>query len=66
MGVVSPLGHELDEYYNNLLAGKSGVREIASFDASEFTTRFAGEVRGLDCDGYVSKKMERRLDKCIK
>lgn len=34
-----------DEFYNNLLAGKSGVTEISSFDTSGFTTRFAGEIK---------------------
>lgn len=34
-----------DEFYNNLLAGKSGITEISTFDASQFTTRFAGEVK---------------------
>jgi 3-oxoacyl-[acyl-carrier-protein] synthase II len=42
------------------------VSEIASFDASDFSTRFAGEVRELETEGYIQKKMERRLDKCIK
>jgi 3-oxoacyl-(acyl-carrier-protein) synthase len=37
------LQHE--EFYNNLLAGKSGVTEISTFDASQFTTRFAGEIK---------------------
>ncbi|GBF95373.1 hypothetical protein Rsub_07801 [Raphidocelis subcapitata] len=66
MGVVSPLGHEPDVLYANLLAGKSGVGEISGFDARDFSTRFAGEVKELDTDGYIQKKMERRLDKCIK
>ncbi|WIA38565.1 hypothetical protein OEZ86_001879 [Tetradesmus obliquus] len=66
MGLVSPLGHEHDEFYNNLLAGKSGITEISTFDASQFTTRFAGEVKTLDTEGYIAKKMERRLDKSIK
>jgi hypothetical protein len=55
-----------DEFYDNLLAGKSGISTIEGFDASEFTTRIAGEVKGFTCNGYVNKKMERRLEKCIK
>lgn len=66
MGLVSPLGHEHDEFYNNLLAGKSGVSEISSFDTAGFSTRFAGEIKSLDCEGYIAKKQERRLDKAIK
>jgi 3-oxoacyl-[acyl-carrier-protein] synthase II len=45
LGVVSPLGNEHDEFYSALLEGRSGVAEISSFDASEFSTRFAGEVK---------------------
>ncbi|KAI8472165.1 MAG: 3-ketoacyl-ACP-synthase [Monoraphidium minutum] len=66
MGVVSPLGHEHGELYDNLLAGKSGVSQITSFDTTDFSTRFAGEITSLNTDGYIQKKMERRLDKCIK
>jgi len=66
MGVVTPLGNEIQEFYNNLLAGKSGVAPITSFDASGWSTTFAGEVKDLDVDGYISKKMERRLDRTIK
>jgi hypothetical protein len=36
---------QVDEFYDNLLAGKSGVTEISSFDASGFSTRFAGEIK---------------------
>ena len=47
-------------------AGKSGISKIENFDASELSTHFAGEVKHLDCTGYVSAKMERRLDPYIK
>ena len=44
LGVVSCLGHEHDEFYNNLLEGKSGIKTIQGFDATEFSTRIAGEI----------------------
>uniref|UniRef100_A0A7S0QND6 3-oxoacyl-[acyl-carrier-protein] synthase I, chloroplastic n=1 Tax=Pyramimonas obovata TaxID=1411642 RepID=A0A7S0QND6_9CHLO len=66
LGVVSPLGNDADEFYNNLLEGKSGISAIENFDAKELTTHFAGEVKELDCSGYVTPKMERRLDPYIK
>jgi hypothetical protein len=61
-----PSAPQPDALYANLLAGKSGVQEITGFDASDYSTRFAGEVRDLETDGFIQKKMERRLDKCIK
>jgi len=66
MGVVSPLGHDADTFYSRLLAGESGISAIETFDASELPTRFAGEIKDFDAGGYISKKMERRLDKYIK
>lgn len=66
MGVVTCLGHEVDEFYNNLLEGKSGITEIQDFDCKDWSTRFAGEIKDLDCTGYVNKKMVKRLDDTIK
>lgn len=66
MGVVSSLGHEPDEFYNNLLAGKSGISLIENFDASDFSTKIAGEIKELDCEGYMLKKWVKRVDAVIK
>lgn len=66
MGVVSCLGHEVDEFYNNLLAGKSGISAIQNFNTGDYTTRFAGEIKHLDAAPYVIKKLEKRVDNCIK
>lgn len=66
MGVVSSLGHDPTEFYDNLLAGKSGISLIEGFDASDYTTRIAGEIKSLDCEGYVLKKWEKRIDGVMK
>lgn len=66
LGVVSSVGHEPDEFYNNLLAGQSGISLIEGFDASDYTTRIAGEIKELDCEGYIVKKWEKRIDSVIK
>nr|QKY14950.1 3-oxoacyl-[acyl-carrier-protein] synthase i isoform b (FABH) [Polytomella parva] len=66
MGVVSSLGHEVNEFYNNLLAGKSGVSLIESFDTKDYSTRFAGEIKKFSGAGYVNKKFERRADNVIR
>lgn len=65
-GVVTSLGHEPEEFYNNLLAGKSGISLIESFNTEDYSTRIAGEVKSVDCTGYVLKKWERRIDGVIK
>jgi len=46
--------------------GKSGVTPIARFDTTDYSTRFAGEIKDLDVEGYINKKNARRLDDTIK
>ncbi|KAK9101596.1 hypothetical protein Scep_025026 [Stephania cephalantha] len=62
-GVVTPLGHESDVFYNNLLEGVSGVTDIEAFDCSEFPTRIAGEIKSFSTDGWVAAKLSKRADK---
>lgn len=62
MGVVSCFGNDVDEYYNALLEGKSGVKEISRFDASEFPTKFAAQIEDFSSAGYIDKKNDRRMD----
>lgn len=65
LGVVSPLGHEVDEFYRSLLAGKSAVSTITGFDASGYPTRIAAEIKDFDPTPYLDKKQARRVDKFI-
>lgn len=65
MGVVSSVGHDLDTFFGNLCAGKSGVSTIESFDCDGWATRIAGEVKDFDAGDLVSRKMARRLDRSI-
>jgi len=62
MGVVSPLGNSLEEFINNLFAGKSGVDTVTRFDIADYPTKIAAEVKDFDPSGYLDKKMMRRLD----
>ncbi|MCG8608343.1 beta-ketoacyl-ACP synthase II [bacterium] len=62
MGVISPLGNEVDEFWNNLLAGKSGVDMITRFDTDEFDTKFAAEVKEFQPEAYIDRKEARRMD----
>jgi 3-oxoacyl-[acyl-carrier-protein] synthase II len=64
IGVVSPLGNDLDTLWKNLVAGKSGIQRITQFDASMFDTQIAGEVRDFSAaDSFPSPKEARRTDR---
>lgn len=65
VGTVSPLGLSVDETWDKLLAGKSGIETITEFDTSELRTQFAGQVKGFDARDYMDRKEARRLDPCI-
>lgn len=65
LGVVSCFGNDVQAFFNNLLAGLSGVRAIADFPTEEYTTRFAATIEGFDAGIYLDKKQARRVDKFI-
>jgi len=62
LGVISPVGNTVPEAWENLVAGKSGIGPITRFDASNFASRIAGEVKGFDVSAYLSAKEARRMD----
>lgn len=66
MGLVSCFGTDVDNFYNQLLAGKSGVASIESFPCTEYPTRIAGSVSGFDTEGYIDRKQARRVDPFIR
>lgn len=62
MGVISPLGNTLEEFWTAILAGKSGVGPLEKFDATDFPARIAGEVKDFDGTLYTDRKQLRRMD----
>lgn len=66
MGVVSCFGNDVDHFYDQLLAGKSGIVPIEEFPCSEYPTRFAGAIRNFDVGEYMDKKQARRVDPFIR
>lgn len=62
MGVVSPIGNSIEEYWNSLLSGRSGAAYITHFDASEHVTKFACEVKNLSTKGIIEDKDVRKID----
>ena len=65
LGLVSPVGNTVAEGWGNLVAGKSGIDNIRKFDASAFSCRFAGEVRGFQIEDYIPAKEARHMDTFI-
>jgi len=63
MGMISPLGHSVEESWANLLAGVSGVGPITQFDASEFATQIAGEVKNFVPRDHMDFKEARRMSR---
>jgi 3-oxoacyl-[acyl-carrier-protein] synthase II len=62
LGIVSPVGIGLKESWSNILAGKSGITKITRFDASNFGSQIAGEVKNFDVSQYLNPKDARRMD----
>jgi 3-oxoacyl-[acyl-carrier-protein] synthase II len=62
LGLISPVGNTLEEAWNNVLAGRSGITRITRFDASGFASQVAGEVKNFDVTQYLSAKEARRMD----
>lgn len=65
MGMLTPLGNTVPETWAGILQGKSGITPIDQFDASAFTTHFAGTVRGFDVEQYLNSKEARKMDPFI-
>src|SRR6266850_895975 len=64
LGVVTPLGHQVDSFWQNLIAGQCGIDRITAFDPAPFDTQIAGEVKGFDpAPAFPSPKEIRRTDR---
>lgn len=62
IGALTPIGNNATDFWNNLIAGKSGAAPITKFDASKFKTRFACEVKGFDPLNFIEKAEARKYD----
>jgi 3-oxoacyl-[acyl-carrier-protein] synthase II len=63
LGMVSPLGNDVETTWKNLLAGESGAGEITQFDPSEFPVTFACELKDFDPTQWIERKQARRMDR---
>ncbi|AEI44381.1 beta-ketoacyl-ACP synthase II [Paenibacillus mucilaginosus] len=65
IGVMSALGKDHETFWNSLLAGKSGISLIESFDVSEYPTRIASEIKDFNAEDYVERKEARKMDRYV-
>jgi 3-oxoacyl-[acyl-carrier-protein] synthase II len=62
LGAITPLGNSVQEFWDNLIAGKSGAAPVTRFNAEKFKTKFACEVKNFNVEDYFDKKEARKLD----
>lgn len=62
LGVVSPVGLNVPDFWNNLITGKSGVDNITYFDTKNFDTKFAAELKNFDPMNFMDRKLSQRVD----
>ena len=63
LGTINPLGNNVEDTWENLVNGVSGIDSITSFDTSNLPVTFAGEVKNFDANGYMGKQHARKLDR---
>ena len=61
MGIVSPLGIGLDDNWQAICQGKSGIGPITKFDTTEYPAKIAGEVKSFDPELYIDKKDQKKI-----
>ncbi|WP_261640771.1 beta-ketoacyl-ACP synthase II [Erwinia mallotivora] len=65
LGMLSPVGNTVESTWNALVAGQSGISLIDHFDTSAYATRFAGLVKDFNCEEFISRKDQRKMDAFI-
>jgi len=63
LGALTPIGNNIEQYWNGLVNGVSGAAPITYFDASKFKTRFACELKNFEVTDYLNRKDARKMDK---
>ncbi|OFW62732.1 MAG: beta-ketoacyl-[acyl-carrier-protein] synthase II [Actinobacteria bacterium RBG_19FT_COMBO_36_27] len=63
LGIISPLGLEVDKFWNNLISGKSGVSRIEHFDVEKIASRIAAQIKDFKPEDYIDFKQARRMDR---
>jgi 3-oxoacyl-[acyl-carrier-protein] synthase II len=63
MGVISPVGNKVEDFWNNLAAGKSGITKLSIIDPEPYPSKIAGQVLDFDPSPYIDAKEARRMDR---
>ncbi|MBV9648154.1 MAG: beta-ketoacyl-[acyl-carrier-protein] synthase II, partial [Candidatus Eremiobacteraeota bacterium] len=63
LGAVTPLGNSRDDYWQALVAGKSGVGPVTRFDPKDLSTKIVAEVKGFEGEALIGKRDARRMDR---
>jgi len=63
LGALTPIGNTVDEYWKNLIIGKSGAGPITHFDSEKFKTKFACELKNFEVTDFINRKDARKMDK---
>lgn len=65
LGMLTPLGNDVDSTWSNILAGKSGIGKVTLFDTTEYNTKIAGEVKDFNVEDYIPRKEAKKMDRFI-
>ncbi len=65
LGIVSPIGNNIEDFWKSILEGKSGVRRLTCFDPAHFTCKIGAEVKNFDPTPYLSAKEIKRMDRFV-
>ena len=63
LGAITPIGNNVEEFWNGIKEGKCGIDEITRFDTSDFKVKLAGEVKGFCVEDYIDKREAKRMDR---
>jgi len=63
LGAVTPLGNTRDEFWESLIAGRSGVGPVTRFDPKDLATKIVAEVKGFEGDVLIGRREARRMDR---
>ncbi|MFQ5559736.1 MAG: beta-ketoacyl synthase N-terminal-like domain-containing protein, partial [Nitrospinota bacterium] len=62
LGLITPLGNSVEETWNGVISGKSGIGPITRFDTTDFPVRIAGEVKDFDPEEFIERKEIKKMD----